>query len=249
MRACTDRIIVNSQSVRDHYAKALPDTPMLVAEYAVSVPDKVLPAETWADAEGNAKVLKAVVVGFVKEGKRQVDAVAAIAECARRGIDVRLTLVGRQDPEYLKRILDLAEIEGVKARLSLVGWTDNPYGHIAAADVLVVPSAREAFGRVTVEAMKIGTAVVASNSGGTAERVRHGETGLLYEVGNVRELADALMRLHEDVGLRARLARLAAEEAGERYTLERYGNPILNVLQELTAREAAQLRKRRVKSS
>ena len=55
---------------------------------------------------------------------------------------------------------------------------------MSIADVILVCSQWEAFGRITVEAMLTGKAVIASANGGTTELIKDGENGLLYTYGN-----------------------------------------------------------------
>jgi 2-deoxystreptamine N-acetyl-D-glucosaminyltransferase/2-deoxystreptamine glucosyltransferase len=78
-----------------------------------------------------------------------------------------------------------------------------------AADVLVHPSLRaEGLPTVVVEAMASGVPVVATDAGGTASAVRHGQTGVLVPRADVAALAAALQELLTD---RARAEKLAAE--------------------------------------
>ena len=60
------------------------------------------------------------------------------------------------------------------------------------ADVEIVPSNREAFGRVTIEAMFAGMPVIASDSGANPELVQHGRNGLLFQNGDKTDLAEKM---------------------------------------------------------
>jgi glycosyltransferase involved in cell wall biosynthesis len=87
---------------------------------------------------------------------------------------------------------------------------DRLADHYRAARVVVVPStAGEGFGLVAAEALACGTPVVASDQGGLAEVVRHGEDGLLVAPGDPFALACALQLLLEDPVLHAGFARAA----------------------------------------
>jgi glycosyltransferase involved in cell wall biosynthesis len=99
------------------------------------------------------------------------------------------------------------ELEPLRARVArhnlqqavqLVGHMPRPQleHHIQTAWVQVVPSLwAEPFGRVAVEAMMRGAAVIASDTGGLAEIVAHNQTGLLVPPGNSEALAQALLDL------------------------------------------------------
>ena len=84
---------------------------------------------------------------------------------------------------------------------------------MAIADVVVVPSRYEPFGLVAAEAMAAGTCVVVTATGGLAEQVEDGVTGLLVDVGDVDGLAAALGELLEDRSLSGRLARAGRDVA------------------------------------
>ena len=102
----------------------------------------------------------------------------------------------------------------------LAGWHDQSElpELLAAADLLVLPSARESFGQVIVEAMACGVPAIAAASFGPARIIDDGETGWLFSVddraGLIAALVDAVNRPAE----RARRARRAQRTALERFT-------------------------------
>jgi glycosyltransferase involved in cell wall biosynthesis len=89
------------------------------------------------------------------------------------------------------------------------------------AAVVAVPSHREGFGVVCVEAMAHGRAVVAGAVGGLLDLVVHEETGLLVPPRDVPALREALRRLLDDRGLRERLGANARERARDHFGWER----------------------------
>lgn len=95
-------------------------------------------------------------------------------------------------------------------RISFVGTYDNRDTPqvFAGMDVLVVPSIwYEGSPLVIAEALATKTPVVASGIGGMAELIRHGVNGLVFEVGNVRDLTSQLQRLLDDADLLEHLRR------------------------------------------
>jgi len=78
-------------------------------------------------------------------------------------------------------------------------------------DVLVLPSKTEGWGLSLMEAMACGKPVVASNAGGIPELVRDGTDGILVRPGDVRGLADAILRLLTDRALAGELGRNGKE--------------------------------------
>jgi glycosyltransferase involved in cell wall biosynthesis len=73
--------------------------------------------------------------------------------------------------------------------------------------VIVLTTHEETFGLVMAEAMRCGVAVIGSRAGGVKEIIDEGISGLMFESGNLVELADALQSLYTDVAKREKLAR------------------------------------------
>jgi glycosyltransferase involved in cell wall biosynthesis len=83
-------------------------------------------------------------------------------------------------------------------------------GLLATADVAVLPSAWENFPHAAVEALAMGTPVVATRVGGVPEIIRDGENGILVPAGDEAAFTDAVARVLHDDALRLRLAEAAA---------------------------------------
>lgn len=82
---------------------------------------------------------------------------------------------------------------------------------IAQASVCCFPSIWENFPNVLLEAMSLGTPVIASDAGGMAEIIVHEQSGLLFRSGSVEALASALERMLGDEALRRRCAQAGPE--------------------------------------
>jgi glycosyltransferase involved in cell wall biosynthesis len=87
---------------------------------------------------------------------------------------------------------------------------------VASSDMLLNPSATEAFGNVNLEAMAAGLAIVSADAPSSRALIEHGHTGLLVPPGDVAGYAAALAQLAGDAVLRARLGQAARAES-ERY--------------------------------
>jgi len=115
---------------------------------------------------------------------------------------------------YERQLRRLAEELGLDGHVRLLGFREEIGDELAAMDVLVHASViPEPFGQVVVEGMAAGLAVVAADSGGPAEVIDHGVTGLLYPPGDAAALAEILRRLVGDPDLRARLGRAGRERS------------------------------------
>ena len=92
---------------------------------------------------------------------------------------------------------------------------------MAAFDVFLLPSLREGFGLVLLEAMSRRLPIVASRVGAIPEIVIDGETGILVEPRNADQLARAMSRLLEDRALRKYMGLLGAARLEEHFSVER----------------------------
>ena len=235
-------VVVNSGTLRAHLQEHGVHKAEVLA-YAVEVPEGVVRPRP------SKPTLQLALVGTVTPGKGQEDAVRAVARVVEAGTDVQLAFVGPTLAPFRDSISKLASDLGVRDRIRFTGFVDDPFAEMAAADVCLVCSRREAFGRSTIEAMKCARPVIGAASGATAELVQHEVTGLLYSPGDVAELAAAIVRLDRDRKLLARLGDQAHEWSTNRFNLERYGEDLERVVSTVLAARgtAARARPRRVR--
>ena len=229
--ALSDRVIVNSTAVGQHFSRFLVRTEVDLVHYAV--PPRGASGEAGPTFDGGFSV---VLVGRKQPGKRQEDAVRALGLLRARGVDAALTLVGSADPAYEAYLRGLAADGGLAAHVQFVDYVDDPSPYVTGADVALMCSVNEAFGRVTVEAMKLGVPVVGAASGGTLDIVRDGETGLLYRPGDPVDLADKLEALYRNPAGRVRMGEAAHDDAHSRFTMKAYGRRLLQSFERAVAR-------------
>lgn len=143
--------------------------------------------------------------------------------------DVTLTLVGADTntgPEgmsYRDHLLGACSRD-VQARLRLAGWvSDEDLANLyATCAAVLIPSRYESFGLAAIEAMRYGKAVIASEVGGLSDVVTNGVQGLLVPYGDVRALADAIIRTANDRALRDRLGKNGLERFNHEFTIEAF---------------------------
>lgn len=171
------------------------------------------PCHRSALAPGGEKIV--MHISNFRPVKRVEDVVEVFAAIARR-VDARLVFVG--DGPERPRALDRAEELGVRPKVLFLGKHASVDELLACADLLLLPSANESFGLAALEAMSCGAPVVASNAGGIPEVVVQGETGFMFDVGAVEEMADAGIRILSDDDLARRLSRTGRQVALERFS-------------------------------
>jgi glycosyltransferase involved in cell wall biosynthesis len=128
---------------------------------------------------------------------------------------------------------------GLEEEVELLGFRDNPFKFMAAADVFVLSSLWEGFGNVVVEAMACGTPVVATDCPhGPGEIITHRESGLLVPPANAETLAEALLRVLDDQALQERLVESGHERARDFHVAE-IGRQYLELFREVVSEKSA----------
>jgi N-acetyl-alpha-D-glucosaminyl L-malate synthase BshA len=127
--------------------------------------------------------------------KRVVDVVKVFAQVAR-AMPAQLVLVGdgpdRSAAEWLAHDL------GLQGRVHFLGKQDRVNELLPLADLMVMPSQLESFGLAALEAMACRVPPIATRVGGVPELIDHGETGLLFPVGDIDGMANGAIGLLQD---------------------------------------------------
>ncbi len=144
-------------------------------------------------------------LGRIKKYKSVQHLISAFRIVKDRLPDARLMVVGTGD--YLGKLKSQAESLGLGADVEFPGFvsTQEKVERMRRSHVAVLPSLKEGWGLTNIEASSVGTAVVAADSPGLRDSVRDGETGFLYEYGNIKQFAEKLTAVLTDDSLRESL--------------------------------------------
>lgn len=129
--------------------------------------------------------------------------------------DARLVFVGPDEQAMQAQIEKSPETQ--HASIHFVSYTNTPERYMAAADVLCLPSYREGFGSVIIEAASCGIPAVASRIYGITDAVLDGQTGLLHAAGDVDAICEQMQRLQADPALYKSLAQQAYQRATRQF--------------------------------
>ncbi len=169
--------------------------------------------------------------------KRTCDVVDIFARVSAE-VPAKLLLVG-EGPDLPKIQAKIRQL-GLEGRVHFLGKQDDVAHVISIADLMLLPSEKESFGLVALEAMACGVPTIGSQAGGIPELVLDGVTGYLSPIGDTEAMAANAIRLLKDERLyadfrEAGLHRARTEFCDERITRE-YENIYYRVLG-LPARE------------
>ncbi len=172
------------------------------------------------------------MAGWIWPWKGQDVFVRAAAMLAAARPTARFVIVGGTGDGTFRTLLDdLVARLGLTGRLTFVGDRGDVYDWFDAMDVAVHASYGEAFGLVLVEAMALGTPVVATSAGGPSEIVEDGVSGLLVPPGDHEAMAAAITRAL-DPPTAARLGAAASTRA-ERFSTDRMASSMAALLDDV----------------
>ncbi len=126
-----------------------------------------------------------------------------------------------QDSDYLRQLRKRVVELGVADRVIFSGQRKNTAEILMAATVSVLPSHSEGLSNTLLESMAAGTAIVATNVGGTPELVKHGVNGLLVPVRSPLHLAEAIGNILDSAALAKRLGDAGRTMACSSFSLEK----------------------------
>ena len=157
-------------------------------------------------------------VGRLDVDKGILELVEAYSEVAKKIDNTSLWLVGPAESD-IDVLLDLIEKLNIKS-IFFMPYTTAPESFMAAADVFCLPSRREGFGTVIIEAAACGIPAIGSRIYGLTDAIVDEETGYLVDMGDINALSDRMVLLGSDDSLRVRLGDTAMKRAHLLYSQE-----------------------------
>ena len=133
--------------------------------------------------------------------------------------NLKLLFVG-PDEGVEDRLNSLINQKALTKQIQVVGSTTKPQDYFNAADIFCLPSYREGFGQVVIEAACSAIPTVGSRIYGLTDAVVENETGLLHEAKNIEDLALKLSKLVENKEERKRLGENAFKRATTKFSEE-----------------------------
>jgi L-malate glycosyltransferase len=187
----------------------------------------------------DAKVL--AIIGQIAPWKRQEDAIEAFSRFAVEEPEAVLWIVGeakfRQENErYLERLKARARTLKIEDKVRFTGFRDDVLEICCAADLLLLCSENEPFGRVIIEAMSQGMPVVGTRGGGVPEIIQSGESGLLYETGNIEELTQCIRQVLKDKRMWLTLSDNGQERVRDHFSIKQTSQKIELIYQQLLSK-------------
>lgn len=223
-----DAIIAISPDVEQYLiGKAkIPSSKVRMIFNGVTVPDRI-PSLMIASKKTELGIKEdEIVIGFVgrlyNDHKRVTDLVEAVAMINNPKVKLLIVGDGRDKP----LVLDQVKKFKLDNQVIMAGYQENTGLFYSLMDILSVPSAREGFGLVAVEAMFHQKPIVASKVGGLQNIISEGENGYLVTPLHPEILAEKLKELVESKSLRETMGQKGSLLAMQNYTGEKYAEKV-----------------------
>lgn len=139
-------------------------------------------------------------VGRLNEDKGLLDLGAAFHLLSKEIQNVHLLITGPDEENIISKLSAIKEVVG--NRLTFQSYTSQPQHVMQSADVLVLPSYREGFGVVVIEAAACGIPAIGSNIYGIQDAIVLGETGLFFEKQSIPDLLEKMRWMVDNSGER-----------------------------------------------
>jgi glycosyltransferase involved in cell wall biosynthesis len=218
---------------------------------AVSVvPNVYQPDEKLLSIETEVRRNTVTFIGRIERRKGVIDLVDAIPTVLRQFPEARFRFVGKpsRSPSGSGTMVDFlrARLGGAAGAVEFVPHVSRQgmAEILAGTDICVFPSIWENFAYTCLEAMAAGRGVVASSSGGMAEIIRNGQTGLLVPPRSPARIARAVVSMLKDPAERVRMGKAARQDV-----LDRFSFKTLAPMQEACYQQAIENRARRLARS
>ncbi len=208
----SDRMIFISQSMYEFHREKGCDASKMTMVYNDVSPRYIIQRD-WNEKTDEYRLL---IAGDVKEGKGQLEAIKAVKIVIDQGYHVRLAIAGKfVKDSYGNSVIQYIDENGLNGKVELLGKVQDMNDLRKNCHLGIVASKKEAFGRVTVEGMLAGMAMIGSNTGGTLELIQNNKNGLLYEMGNPEDLAKKIIELITNRKHMLRIAQNSQQQATE----------------------------------
>lgn len=200
-----DKVVCVSENVRDSFREMFGNSPETVVLYNVN-DETDIRKKSNAFEVPRAEGANLAAVGRLTNQKGFDRLIEACAFLKRDGCKFHLRILG-EGPERAK-LEELIRQKQLEDNVELLGFQENPYPYIKAADVVVCSSRYEGLSTVVTESLILGKPIVSTPCTGMGELLGDCEYGLITD-DSVDGIYEGIKRMLDDPGLRKRYAEAA----------------------------------------
>ena len=225
-----NQFIANSRNTMNYWEKFGIDSGKTTVLYnGISiVKTKPYELELFSPNLGNdGRIVICCVANFLPEKGHffLVEVFSKFIEKSNRNAYLLLVGEGPLRKTLQDKVFDL----GLNDRIIFTGYQQDSLGIIKASDIVIIPSQSESFGRVAIEAMLVGTAIIATSVGGLPEVVKHDTNGVLVEFGDVDSAVIELDSLLNDEVRKYGYEKNATRDVENNFTIDVYVRKLIKL--------------------
>lgn len=151
--------------------------------------------------------------------KGGIDVLFAFNEVLKSNSSVRLLYVGPDESRGELDILRQTNSDLFKNVIE-IGRVDNHEEYLAISDALCLPSHREGFGTIVIDAAALSIPTIGSDIVGLVDSIEDGKTGVLFPAGNIKRLADIMLSFSRDKVAVRQMGQFARKRVEERFSAD-----------------------------
>ncbi len=176
------------------------------------------------------------VMGRIDQQKGQKELLEAFSNLCRSRENLKLLIVGEptrgesSQEKYFQKLKELVAQKKIEKQVSFISFQKEPQQLIANLDLFVMPSYRETFGFVLVEAMASGVPVLSTRAGGVPEILGQGELGFLALPKDSQDLKSQLEIILDQTQLRKEKAEKALRHIHEFYERQKVYERFMKII-------------------
>ena len=224
-------IIAVSKTIKEYYEKREGLKNICVVYNGIEEKKYRIDRKTLLD--GNK--LQLLISGTISKGKGQKDAIIASKILYEKGYrNFQLSIVGDGNTEDVLWLKRMRNEYALNQYVKFYGFQNDLVAFRKNMDVELVCSAREAFGRVTIEAMMADMLVIGADTGGTRELIKDGVNGVLYQQGNPNDLADKIEHVIQNREKYVQCVKNGKEYAMHHFDISTTARKVLEIYQRIT---------------
>jgi glycosyltransferase involved in cell wall biosynthesis len=162
------------------------------------------------------------IIGRIDKQKGQLDLVKAFNNVIKEDKEIELIIMGEktigESNEYYDELIKFINENKLIQNIKILPFSNEVSTFYTSIDCLVMASASETYGMVTIEAMLLEVPVIGTNRGGTIEILDNGNLGVLYKPRDINELTNAMIEVKNNYSKYIEIAKLAKFTAYQKYT-------------------------------
>jgi glycosyltransferase involved in cell wall biosynthesis len=175
-----------------------------------------------------------VCVANLKRMKGQDIIISKMNDLLSIAPNLEVYFVGKIEPSTGRPMVEMANRSLHRERIHFLGSRKNALDYIYAAQLLVLPSRSEAMPRVILEAMALGTPILATNVDGIPDLIEDGVHGLLFPLDDAEAMDKAFRKIYDSAEIREMLARSAHQKYQAVFSREKQWERFAAMLRDMT---------------